>query len=439
MKKLLLILSIVTSFSMNAQFWTVKATTFATVSRGISGISIVDANTVWAKAYDGVTNGSTTVKEYTKSVDGGNTWTSGSMGLGTGSGGLGISSITAASGTIAWVSAFPATSGLGGIWKTINGGTTWTKQTTALFNDASFSFANFVYFFNDTDGVCMGDPVGGYFEIYTTTTGGTTWTRVPSTNIPTPSPANAEYGYSNSYDVVGNTIWFGTSSGRMFKSTDKGLTWTLSGSPAAITDWGSATQGGSYTFSDASKGLILSSSGVMYNTIDGGTTWNTQAFTGPIFVNEFEYVPGTTRVISAGSGSSYSLDDGLTWTGVDTAQHTETKFFDLNTGFTGGFTTSATVGGISKYTGTELKTDSFISNKFSTYPNPVNNVVTISNTDNIAFSEVAISDMNGRTVKTFKVNDLTEVEFNVSDLSSGVYFMSIATDSGKAVKKFIKN
>lgn len=49
MKKLLYLILIV-PFISNAQFWTEKATTFATASRGISGISIVDANTVWVKA-----------------------------------------------------------------------------------------------------------------------------------------------------------------------------------------------------------------------------------------------------------------------------------------------------------------------------------------------------------------------------------------------------
>ncbi len=445
MKKLLLLLLFITCASANAQFWTEKATTFATASRGVSGISIVDANNVWVKAYDGTLTGTTPdpTKQYARSSDGGNTWVSGTMGLGTGSGGLGISSITAVSGTTAWVSAFPASSGLGGIWKTTTSGTTWTKQATALFNDTVNSFANFVYFFDANNGIAQGDPVGGYFEIYTTVDGGTNWTRVPTGNIPAPS-AGGEFGYSNNYDVFGDTIWFGTSSGRIFKSINKGLNWTVAAAPATVTDFGSATAGGSYTFSNATKGLLLNSSGVLYTTNDGGVTWTNQSFSGPIFVGDIEYVPGTTRVIStraaATAGSSYSLDDGLTWTQADTGvQHLETKFLDLNTGFSGGFTTSATVGGIYKYTGTALNTDSFVSSKFTTYPNPVRDVISISNSENIIFTEVAITDLNGRTVKNIKVNDLSEVQINVSDLNSGVYFMNITSDSGKAVKKFIKN
>ena len=92
-----------------------------------------------------------------------------------------------------------------------------------------------------------------------------------------------------------------------------------------------------------------------------------------------------------------------------------------------------------KVTSSNLKTDEFFSNKFSAYPNPTNSVVNITNSDNILLSEVTITDMNGRIVKTVNANNLTEVQINVADLTTGVYFMNVATDSGKAVKKFIKN
>lgn len=92
-----------------------------------------------------------------------------------------------------------------------------------------------------------------------------------------------------------------------------------------------------------------------------------------------------------------------------------------------------------KVTSSNLRTDEFLSNKFTTYPNPVNDLVTITNSANILFSDVAITDINGRTVKNIKVRDLSETQINVSDLTSGVYLMNITSDEGVAVKKFIKN
>jgi hypothetical protein len=86
-----------------------------------------------------------------------------------------------------------------------------------------------------------------------------------------------------------------------------------------------------------------------------------------------------------------------------------------------------------------LSGDEFFSTKLYAYPNPVKNTVTISSSENILLSEVSINDVNGRTVKTLKVNNLSEVQLDVNELSSGLYFMNITTDSGIAVKKFIKS
>ena len=441
MKKTLLLLLILTGLSANAQFWTVKSTGFATVSRGLGSISIVDANNVWAIAVDGSATGSLVVKEITRSSDGGNTWTPTTLSLGVGTNGLGLSSISAVSGTTAWISANPGTGGIGGVWKTTNSVAAFTKQTTAAFTSASFT--NFVYFLDSNNGIAQGDLDGVFFEIYTTSNGGTNWTRVPTDNIPVPSPpmtSTGEYGYSSNFYVSGNTIWFGTSSGRLYRSVDKGLNWTVSQAPG-VTDFGSATAGGAYAFSSPLNGLLVTKTNKIYTTVNGGTTYTEIPAVTGFFNGDIAYVPGTpaTYVTTGTAGSSYTLDGGSTWINIDALQHTKVSFLDGNTGFTGGFTTSATVGGVSKYTGTVLKTNTFNANKFSTYPNPVNSTVTVSNDENLLVTDIAITDINGRTVKTLKVNNLSEVEMNVSELTSGVYFMNVTTDAGKAVKKFIKN
>lgn len=79
--------------------------------------------------------------------------------------------------------------------------------------------------------------------------------------------------------------------------------------------------------------------------------------------------------------------------------------------------------------------EAFNSNLFSIYPNPVSNVLTISNTNNIEIKSVTITDINGRVVKN-QQSALTQI--NVSDLNSGVYFVTIEAAEGKTTKKFIK-
>lgn len=88
----------------------------------------------------------------------------------------------------------------------------------------------------------MGDPVGGYFEIYTTTNGGTSWTRVPSANIPAPLVGEGGYTTIKDISLEDGTIWFGANYGRAYKSSDKGLTWTVTATP--ITDFGTAAANG---------------------------------------------------------------------------------------------------------------------------------------------------------------------------------------------------
>ncbi|RZK10066.1 MAG: T9SS type A sorting domain-containing protein [Flavobacterium sp.] len=439
MKKTLLLIFITSCLSAHAQLWTPKATGFNQVNRGVDDISIVDDNVIWAKAYDGASNTPQNVRQFTKSIDGGNTWTSGNINLGTGQNTLNISSITAVSSTTAWASAIPSPTGSGGVWKTADGGTTWTKQTTALF-DTEDSFANLVYFWDENNGITQGDPSAGYFEIYTTTNGGTTWTRVPTANIPTPL-AN-EYGYAVNYDVVGNTIWFGTDKGRIFKSINQGLNWTATQSP--IADFG-GTVSGSYSFSDANKGLLYASTGILYKTINGGTTWTVQTYTGNIGNRNIEYIPGTSKIVSVGttpnasvSYTAYSTDDGLTWTeAMSGTQVTTLKFKNENLGFGGGFTISSTSGGIFKYNNTVLGTDDFTTTKnLMAYPNPTSGLLSISGNN---FSEIKIFDMTGKQVMARKVSASDRLNLDVSALSSGIYLLNTVDNSGStSTLKFSK-
>lgn len=79
-------------------------------------------------------------------------------------------------------------------------------------------------------------------------------------------------------------------------------------------------------------------------------------------------------------------------------------------------------------------------NSVSIYPNPANDVLSILVSNLNGTSEVTkarISDINGRIVKD--LNTVTNNQVNVSDLTSGVYFISIETNEGTSVKKFIKN
>ena len=355
MKKVLFSILLIASIGAKAQSWSPKATGFATPNRLLNSISIANTSDIWATAINNNDNLNPdyTIHEFTLSTDGGNTWTPGTIDLGATTAELGISSITAISSTTAWISAFPDvvdTTQKGGIWKTINGGSNWTKQESALFNSTA-SYTNFVHFWDANNGIAQGDPEADEFEIYTTTDGGTNWTKVAAENIPNPSPIGEEYGYFNRYCVSGNTIWFGTNKGRIFRSTDKGVNWTVYQSPS--TDFTLDR----FTFSDSNKGLLMKydlfNATALYSTSDGGENWTLVPRNGTLFKNNITYVPGTSIVICSSSsnplGSSISTDNGRNWTVIDYVYHGELAFLEDGFGFSAGLNTSSTVEGISRY------------------------------------------------------------------------------------------
>lgn len=218
----------------------------------------------------------------------------------------------------AWVTGTVGGSANFTIWKTTDGGMSWTAQYN---NPAGFSDG--IRFFNANDGVCFADPdpwPSTYWEILVTTNGGNTWTRVPASNIPPADSANGEYGTAGSIDVVGNTVWFSAyysgsaNPTKVYKSTDKGNTWTVSGFNQAQGFAGSSF----VAFADANNGVAVCLDGTTAKTTDGGSTWAVTPVTGAAFrfvVN----VPNRNVYLAVGSsGTSWYSEDGVSWNSLTT-------------------------------------------------------------------------------------------------------------------------
>lgn len=264
----------------------------------IRDISVVNDNDIWIKDQNGV--------QFSITTDGGNSWVTKQFPADMTTNMPG--GIYAISATTAYLTVSMGTNK--GVYKTTNSGETWTRQTT-MFNSAN-AFPDFVYFWNENEGVAVGDGYSNLnFEIYTTNNGGAQWNSVPSSSLPT-AVSDYTYNSNSAFRVVGNSMYFTTNKGKIYKSNDKGLTWQMINTPLTNGDYMS------FDFKDANNGLLVNSpSGsntVLYSTVNGGLSWT--IISKPYVYNNIKYIPNLNIYFSTHSiyGLSYSTDNGQTWT-----------------------------------------------------------------------------------------------------------------------------
>jgi len=227
-----------------------------------------------------------------------------------------------------------------------------------------------------------------------------------------------------------------------------------------IADFGAGnttTSSGKVYFSDANNGVLIGNtisgtgstatitSRTLYKTTNGGTTWSTGVTYTQPYTN-LCYVPGTTMLVATGSSgtgastvnySGFSTDNATTWTQIDSGvQRTSISFFDATTGWAGGFNQDEFTAGIFKFTG-NLSTNSLQQNQFSVFPNPAKDMVTIT-TENANDFSLELTDVTGKTLLN-KTYSGVENTLNISNLNSGIYFISLKTGDKSQTIKIVKN
>jgi photosystem II stability/assembly factor-like uncharacterized protein len=340
----------------------------------------------------------------------------------------------------------------GGIFKTINGGIDWIKQGTAY--PGAGGHPSEIYFFDADSGLCVGEPRNGYWEIYTTTDGGTNWIRVPSVSVPAPAPEDFT-GDGISRAGVGNCFWFNSASCSVYRTTDKGLTWTVSRNifpaPAYFIE---------LAFKDNLNGLAISYFGDDINkvsrSINGGESWTRlPELPSPPSSYWITYVPGTSGTYFITShknigylqpavpGSMYTPDDGLTWIPVDNLPHGPASFISNKIGWSAGCGDT-----IYKWNGFPLGIGDNYAHKH------LNNAVTLNQNCPNPFAlstsiqfQIPISskvilkvyDIQGREVKTLvneeKPAGSYTVNFESGGLSSGIYYYRLQVGESVQIKK----
>jgi photosystem II stability/assembly factor-like uncharacterized protein len=206
------------------------------------------------------------------------------------------------------------------IYRTADGGHTWTL---VFQNTEPNAFYDCMTFFDKKRGLALSDPPDGKkFRIIATNDGGYSWHVVDPAGMPEALPG--EFAFAASGQCIttahGHTAWFATGGGaqaRVFRSTDRGQTWTVSSTPIRSTPSGGIF---ALAFRDQQHGLAVggdfatptASPDNFATTSDGGRTWT--LVPGPAeYRSGATWVDGHTAIAVGPTGSDVSTDAGRTW------------------------------------------------------------------------------------------------------------------------------
>lgn len=187
-------------------------------------------------------------------------------------------------------------------------------------------FYDSMKFWNENEGIAIGDPIDNCMSVIITRDGGNTWTKLSCEELPKVEKGEAAFAASNSnIAIFGDNAWIATGGkkSRVMRTTDKGKTWDVFETP--IIQGRTMTGIYSIDFLDKKNGVIFGgdwenksfNEGNKAITKNGGKTWKLIANgENPGYRSSVKYVPGTEGkgIVAVGSlGISYSGDAGNTW------------------------------------------------------------------------------------------------------------------------------
>ncbi len=129
----------------------------------------------------------------------------------------------------------PASEGLSRIYRTVDGGATWTLVLCPQTNGIFF---NSMVFWNKREGILLSDPVDNRFVLFKTQDSGETWEQIVPNEMPSAIVGETAFAASNSCLAVQGKekVWFGTGGGdvaRVFYSSNGGQNWDVVDTPIA--------------------------------------------------------------------------------------------------------------------------------------------------------------------------------------------------------------
>jgi photosystem II stability/assembly factor-like uncharacterized protein len=280
---------------------------------GLIAVSPVNPQVVWASGRFGT---------YVVTTDGGNTWRAGVV---PGAETLQFRDVEGVSAKVAYLQSIGSNPTDFRIYKTVDGGATWTLQ---FQNQNPGAFYDCFAFWTPNRGISHSDSVDGVFPNLRTTDG-VNWLDI-SSNMPPALPGEGAFAASGTCVATqgGQNAWIATgasTTARVLATRDGGDTWEAYDTPLV-----SSPSAGAFTvaFRNPWNGIVgggdldpsFPNNAATATSSDGGATWTLTSappVTGAIFGLAYAKGAGNgsrTVVITANAGgAAWTPDEGDSW------------------------------------------------------------------------------------------------------------------------------
>lgn len=200
------------------------------------------------------------------------------------------------------------------------------ETKTVYQEDHEKAFYDSMDFWNDKEGIAIGDPTDDCMSIIITRDGGNTWNKLSCDILPKAKEGEAAFAASDTnIAIIGDKTWVATGgkASRILFSPDKGKTWEVFNTP--IVQGLETTGMYSLDFYDENNGFAIGgdytkaadSSANKIRTQDGGKTWKLVSQNqSPGYRSCVQYIPGrkAKELVAIGfKGIDYSSDAGENW------------------------------------------------------------------------------------------------------------------------------